>query len=65
MLVSNKVELGDVVSGVIVFGLEHCSPQGKIENHNQTLTEKDGRTFSGTHNSKIKNEAILELARNL
>ena len=65
MLVGNKVELGYVVSGVIVFGFEHCSPQGKIENNNQTLTEEDSRGFGGIHYSKVENDAILELTRNL
>ena len=63
---SDEVELGDIVSGVVVLGLEHCSPQGKIKNHDQTLTEEDSRVVSGaTHHSKVKNRTILELARNL
>ena len=41
VLVCDEVELGDAIGGVVVFGLEHCSPQGKIENHDQTLAEKD------------------------
>ena len=66
VLVRNKVELRDTISGVVVLGLEHCSPQGKIKNHDQTLTEEDSRAVSGaTHHSKVKNRTILELARNL
>lgn len=65
MFISDEIELGDTVSGVVVLGLEHCSPQGKIENHNQTFTEEDGGTFTGTHNCEVQNSAILEFARNL
>ena len=66
MLVRNEVELRDTVSGVVVLGFEHCSPQGKIENHDQTLTEEDSRIVSGaTHDRKVQNRTILELARNL
>ena len=66
VLVCDEVELRDAISGVVVLGLEHCSPQGKIKNHDQTLTEEDSREVSGaTHHSKVKNRTILELARNL
>ena len=66
VLVRDEVELRDTISGVVVLGLEHCSPQGKIKNHDQTLTEEDSREVSGaTHHSKVKNRTVLELARNL
>ena len=65
MIFSDKVELGDVVCGIIVLGFEHCSPQGKVENHNETITEENGDMLRVSHHSEVYYLAIFKLARNL
>ena len=62
---SDEVELGDIVSGVVVLGFEHCSPRGEIENHQKALAEKDNGVFSALLDSKVQNLAIFKLTRNL
>ena len=65
MLVGDEVDLGNVISGLVVLGFEHCSPLGKVENSDQTVTEENDGMLVIRHHSEVDNLAIFELARNL
>ena len=65
IVVGYVVELRDVVCGIIVFCFEDCCPLGKIENHDQAVTEEQSDLLAANHHSEIYYLTILELARNL